>query len=233
MDTRSNIDATLDGRPRIRIAVINDFEVIVRGVTAMLDGVPDIEVAATEVGDLGDLPPVDVALYDTFGTADPGLGDVTELLRRDSVGRVAVYTSSCDDAAVQRALALGAHGCLSKSLGSDELADALRRIAAGDTVTAQPERVAESATPGRWPGEEQGLTEKESEVLALVVRGLDNQSIAEALYISPDTLKSRIRTLYRRIGATNRVEAVLWGVDHGFRPGESGSSRATADASNA
>lgn len=62
------------------------------------------------------------------------------------------------------------------------------------------------------------LTEKEADVLSLIVRGLDNQAIAEQLFISGNTLKTRIRYLYRKLDVDNRVQAALWGVKHGFEP---------------
>lgn len=209
----------------IRVAVVNDFEVVVRGLAAMLDRHPDIDVVAATTG--RDAPPVDVALYDTFGAADPGLIDVRHLVDDPSIAHVAIYTARFTEGAVTRALELGASGCLSKALDAAGLADALRRIAGGEKVVSSGLDHLDGRS-ARWPGSEFGLSAKESDVLALVVRGLDNKRIAEALYISPDTLKSRIRKLYRNIGATNRVEAVLWGIDHGFRA-EADQSKTTED----
>ena len=70
----------------------------------------------------------------------------------------------------------------------------------------------------RWPGRDRGLTERESEVLDLISQGKRPAEIAEALYLSINSIKTHTRNLYRKINVTNRTEAALWGVDHGFRP---------------
>lgn len=210
----------------LRIAVVNDFEVVVRGVAAMLSTRPDLEVVEATTDP--DVPPVDIALYDMFGVADPRLADVGVLVDDPAIRHVAIYTATLTPEVVTKALDLGVSGCLSKALDAAGLADGLRRIAEGETVVSSgaDHRDGRSA---RWPGDEVGLSAKESDVLALLVRGLDNRAIADALYISPDTLKSRIRKLYRNIGATNRVQAVLWGIDHGFRVDGNPDGRVTAD----
>ncbi len=71
-----------------------------------------------------------------------------------------------------------------------------------------------------WPGQHQGLTARESEVIALVVAGLSNQEIADTAYLSINTVKTYIRTAYRRMGVSTRSQAVLWGLEHGFRPAD-------------
>ena len=83
-----------------------------------------------------------------------------------------------------------------------------------------------SDTPGRerpvtgldWPGRGEGLTERESEVLALITQGRNNAEVAGMTYLSPNTVKSYIRNIYRKIGVSSRTQAVLWGVRHGFTP---------------
>jgi DNA-binding CsgD family transcriptional regulator len=62
------------------------------------------------------------------------------------------------------------------------------------------------------------LTPREAEILALIAQGLSNQQIAERAYLSINSVKTYIRTAYRRIGVTSRSQAVLWAVDNGFRP---------------
>lgn len=75
-----------------------------------------------------------------------------------------------------------------------------------------------TAVSGDWPGREEGLTQREAEVLALIVQGLSNADIAVRAHLSPNSVKTYIRSCYRRIGASSRTQAVLWGIDHGFRP---------------
>jgi DNA-binding CsgD family transcriptional regulator len=69
-----------------------------------------------------------------------------------------------------------------------------------------------------WPGKALGLTDRESEVLALITQGRSNAEVAAHTYLSPNTVKSYIRSIYRKIGVESRTQAVLWGVAHGFSP---------------
>ena len=71
---------------------------------------------------------------------------------------------------------------------------------------------------GNWPGRSFGLTQRESEVLALITQGLTNQEIADRAYISINSVKTYVRTAYRKIGVTRRSQAVSWGMQHGFQP---------------
>ena len=69
-----------------------------------------------------------------------------------------------------------------------------------------------------WPGKEHGLTVRESEIVALITQGLSNQEIAERSYLSINSVKTYIRTAYRKMGVERRSQAVLWGIRHGFEP---------------
>jgi DNA-binding NarL/FixJ family response regulator len=69
-----------------------------------------------------------------------------------------------------------------------------------------------------WPGRSEGLTDRVSEILALITQGMSNSQVAELSFLSPNTVKSYIRTIYRKIGVASRTQAVLWGVAHGFSP---------------
>ena len=74
-----------------------------------------------------------------------------------------------------------------------------------------------SLVAGDWPGREEGLTPRESEVLALITRGLSNEQVATTTRLSPNSVKSYIRGAYRKIGVSSRTQAVLWALDHGFQ----------------
>ena len=71
---------------------------------------------------------------------------------------------------------------------------------------------------GEWPGQEAGLSARESEIIALITKGLTNQEIAERAYLSINSVKSYIRSAYRKIGVTRRSQAVAWGMQNGFEP---------------
>ena len=203
---------------KIRLSIVNDYEIVVRGLAALVDEAEDFEIVQITT-DHAVAGSVDIVLYDTFGSADPDLDQLRAILEDAHVARVVVFTWSFEADHVAEATALGVRGYLSKALGSDELLDALRRVHAGEHVISErPARNATGTAARQWPGQGMDLTEKEADVLALITRGLDNQQIARLLYISPNTLKTRIRHLYRKLGVTSRVQAALWGVKHGFEP---------------
>ena len=77
---------------------------------------------------------------------------------------------------------------------------------------------ARSAPGLDWPGRGEGLSEREAEILALITQGKSNADVARLTYLSPNTVKSYIRTIYRKLGVGSRTQAVLWGVNHGFTP---------------
>ncbi|GGF45774.1 hypothetical protein GCM10011519_19590 [Marmoricola endophyticus] len=73
--------------------------------------------------------------------------------------------------------------------------------------------------PGQdWPGRHEGLTVRESDILLLVAHGLCNQDISERLFLSINSIKSYIRSAYRKMAVESRTQAVLWAIEHGFRP---------------
>ncbi len=213
-------------RTPAEIAVVNDYEVVVRGVAAMLAPYDD-RVRVMEL-DLNRPPtrPLDIALFDTFAAPQPGGQSVVLAgLERSPARRLVVYAWNLEPWSVRQALDAGVSGCLSKALTGRELAEHLVRIHHGEVVvTPHPTETAPAGEPTNgggvrnWPGRDLGLTERESEVLALAVQGCDNGTIARRLYLSPNSVKTHTRNLYRRIGVSNRTQAVLWGIAHGFQP---------------
>jgi DNA-binding NarL/FixJ family response regulator len=107
---------------------------------------------------------------------------------------------------------------LSKALPARDLVAALEAIHGGDIVISDPPVRTRSIGGLNWPGRSEGLTDRESEILALITQGHSNAEVATLTYLSPNTVKSYIRTIYRKIDVTSRTQAVLWGVRHGFTP---------------
>ncbi len=212
---------TTAGTPRLRLALVNDYEVVVRGLAQMLEPFDDLEVVELD-SNRGVAQPVDVALYDTFSQEQGDHESVLALVRNPQVRHVVVYSWNLDESLQRRTLAAGVSGYLSKALSSAELAEALRRVAAGDTVRTAPEEAeipgVDGAPGADWPGRSHGLTARESEVLALITQGLSNQQIAERTHLSINSVKTYIRHAYHKIEVTSRSRAVLWGIDNGFRP---------------
>ena len=112
----------------------------------------------------------------------------------------------------------GAHGYLSKTLPARELVAALEAAHAGEVVISDVPPRGRSAVGLDWPGRGEGLSDRESEILALITQGKSNAEVAKLTYLSPNTVKSYIRTIYRKIDVGSRTQAVLWGVKHGFTP---------------
>ena len=207
---------------RIRLAIVNDYDVVVEGLCAMmrhhLDRVEVVAVDATGGGgsDVSDSTPIDVALLDTFAHRGEDGAIIGELVARENIAHVVVYSWALDETLVHRSLERGASGYLSKSLPASELVDALFRVRNGQTVVHPQAPRSASLVAGDWPGREESLTARESEVLALITRGLSNEQIAVTTNLSPNSVKSYIRGAYRKIGVASRTQAVLWALDHGF-----------------
>jgi len=200
----------------VRVALVNDDEVVVRGLDAMMRSythrVEVVELAAGRPV----TQPVDVALYDTFGMGQGNGETVKKLVDSPQVRGVAVYTWNFQPWLTRDTLNQGVRGYLSKSLPAARLVDALGAIAAGQVVVS-PSRGRSSLVGGDWPGREEGLTAREAEVLSLITMGLSNQDIADRTLLSLNSIKSYIRSAYRKIDVDSRSKAVLWGVEHGMR----------------
>lgn len=203
-------------RPRpIRVAVLDDWPLVTAGLAALLEPFAHrISVSPCE-GDLPARGTTDVVLFDTFGRPDAInlIGD----LRRSTGSRVLIYTWAVDPGQLSRFVRCGAAGFASKANPADALVRAVELVHSGRTVDlAAPER---SQPVPAWPGQESGLTEREAEVVALVAVGMTNHQIAELCYLSINTIKTYIRSAYRKMGVTTRSAAVIWGREHGLHSG--------------
>ena len=173
--------------------------------------------------------PVDIALYDTFAQPQGDSETVRELLANPRVSRVVVYTWNFQEALTLATLGHGVSGYLSKSLTAAELADALRSVARGEIVTSpDPGRL--SLVGGDWPGREEGLTARESEVLALITQGLSNTEIADRTCLSINSIKSHIRSAYRKIACADPSTGGPVGRHARVSPRSTAHAPETADA---
>ncbi|MCY7395307.1 MAG: response regulator transcription factor [Nocardioides sp.] len=201
----------------VRIAIVNDYEIVVAGIAAVLSPfseritVVELDARRPVVSD------VDVVLYDSFGQAQGQQIAVAEVLA-NTQAKLVVISWNTDHELVAASLRAGASGYVSKGVTGEELVEVLERVHAGDQVTPVASSGPEGDAFGRWPGELEGLSPRESEVLALICQGLSNQELTERAFIGMNTVKTYIRTLYRKIGVESRTQAVLWGIDHGFTP---------------
>lgn len=213
----------------VRVCVVDDYDIVVAGTAALLAPHGDLVRVVERTTEDGPQNQVDIALLDCFALPD-GAGLIASLASHPNVGKVVVYAWDVDRDLISAALRSGAHGYLSKGLDGRRLAEGIVAVANGVEVvarsTADPEADGEDVdvtVPGvrRWPGQEAGLTERESEVLALITQGRSTRDIATALYIGVNSVKTHTQKVFRKIGVSTRTEAALWGIDHGFRPDRS------------
>ena len=201
----------------IRLAIVNDYEVVVHGLAAMLRSYSD-RVEVVEV-DANTHPrsAVDIALFDTFAQSFRDRERIARLVSDPRIGKVVVYTWGADDPSVGATRVPGISAYVSKRLAASELVETLERIHAGDPVKLHDSGHG-PLVGGDWPGREEGLTARESEVLSLITQGYSNNDIVETTMLSINSIKSYIRSAYRKIDVTSRSRAILWGIDHGFQP---------------
>jgi DNA-binding NarL/FixJ family response regulator len=202
----------------ITVALVDDYDVVVLGVAKMLDRYRDRVVVAELDSSMPVVDTVDIVLYDSFAQPESDHEEIAVLIANPRAHRVVVYTWNFHPDLVASARKQGAHGYLSKTLPARELVAALEAVHAGETVISDVPPRTRSAPGLDWPGRGEGLSDRESEILALITQGMSNADVARLTYLSPNTVKSYIRTIYRKIGAGSRTQAVLWGVDHGFTP---------------
>jgi len=201
--------------PRIRLAIVDDYAVVVAGVASFLAS-EDIDVVETGASEQV-ISDVDIVLYDTFGQVEGRGIDLRDFVRH-SDARVVIYSWNLRPDLVKDAIEGGASGYLSKVLTGPQIVSALERVMAGEIVIITGDHETSVGGVGDWPGRAAGLSPREAEILALIVQGLSNEEIARRSYLSINTVKTYIRTAYRKIGAGSRTQAVLWGIENGFRP---------------
>jgi two-component system, NarL family, response regulator LiaR len=202
-------------RRPLRLAIVDDYAVVVAGVASFLD-TERIDVVETGAS-VPVITDVDIVLFDTFGQVQ-GDGIDLEDFVRDSGAKVVIYSWNLQPGVVNQALSAGACGYLSKVLTGPEIVKALERVMDGETVVLTGDHETSVGGEGDWPGRSAGLSSREAEVLALISQGLSNEQIAARAYVSMNTLKTYIRSAYRKIDVTSRTQAVLWAVDNGFKP---------------
>jgi NarL family two-component system response regulator LiaR len=204
-----------EGRPALKVALVNDYELVLRGLESLLAPYPDrvVVVELTTDHELGSTP--DVVLVDTFARPE-GTRLEVDHLRGTTECKVVIYSWHTDVHQVEAALKQGADGCLAKSMSGLELVEALERVAAGHRVVPEAGQHLDADLSGSWPGQCVRLTAREAEIVALIAQGLSNREIADRAFLSVNSVKSHIRTGYRKMGVTRRSQAVVWALNHGF-----------------
>ncbi|MFJ6728924.1 response regulator [Streptomyces sp. NPDC091281] len=206
----------------IRVLIVDDHQVVRRGLRTFLEVQDDIEVVgeaadgAEGVARAEELRP-DVVLMDVKMPGTDGVDALRRLRELDNPARVLVVTSFTEQRTVVPALRAGAAGYVYKDVDPDALAGAIRSVHAGH-ILLQPE-VAGALLSQEGPHAGQGrggtLTEREREVLGLIADGRSNREIARALVLSEKTVKTHVSNILMKLDLADRTQAALWAVRHG------------------
>ncbi|KIZ17952.1 response regulator [Streptomyces natalensis] len=207
----------------IRVLLVDDHQVVRRGLRTFLEVQDDIEV----VGEASDgsegvaaaeqLRP-DVVLMDVKMPGTDGIEALRTLRGLDNPARVLIVTSFTEQRTVVPALRAGAAGYVYKDIDPEALAAAIRSVDAGHVLL-------QAEVAGALLSQEEGnngqgrgtsLTEREREVLALIADGRSNREIARALVLSEKTVKTHVSNILMKLDLADRTQAALWAVRHGM-----------------
>ncbi|HKH88686.1 MAG TPA: response regulator transcription factor [Acidimicrobiales bacterium] len=207
------------GRP-ITLLLVDDHTIVLEGLAAMLRpysesvAVVGSTTDAAEACRLAAEDKPDVALIDLRMKPTTGLELCERLLQVAPETKVVFLTVYDDEQYLFEALRAGASGYLTKQITADELLDHLARVLTGEIVVdpALAGRVALTAARLQrgefWPGARLGLSQRESEVLELIVRGASNKEIASRLVLGEETVKTHVRAILRKLDVSDRAQAV-------------------------
>jgi DNA-binding NarL/FixJ family response regulator len=201
---------------RIQLAIVAEQEVIAAGLSSLLGAHADLVEIVSYTPDRGRKAP-DVVLYDVVALSEGDALDLDHLVKETDAAVIAIARDLRPDLAAQ-ALARGVDGCISLAATGEQLLGIVRAAAAGELAGDLTLDEPDSERPFERLGRDVGLTARETEVLALITQGLTNVEIAESLYLSINSVKTYVRSAYRRIGVTTRSQAVAWCIQHGFAP---------------
>ncbi len=216
--------------PTVRVAVVDDQEMVRDGFAMMIAAQPDMEVAvAVEDGQkfldaVRVDPRIDVALVDIRMPVLDGLQATRALTSIPHAPAVVVVTTFDDDAYVLDAIAAGARGFLLKRCSGRELVGAVRTVAAGGSILsvevtgAVLDRVRDAGPVSGVDLNSFLLTAREHDVLALIGAGLNNTEISQQLHLSMSTVKSHVTNVLAKTGSRDRVQAAILAIRAGIRP---------------
>ncbi|MBC7303631.1 MAG: response regulator transcription factor [Nocardia sp.] len=212
----------------LKLVLVDDHEMVLHGLDAMLGHFPDeVVIVGQSTTDTAALRMVaehrpDIVLCDVRIGKASGLDLCRQITVQYPASKVVLLTVYDDEHYLYQALRVGASGYILKRIDGRELVAQLRRVQDGETVVdaSLAGRVALAAArlnAGQfWSGAHLGLTQRESEVLGLMVSGHSNRAVASKLVVSEDTVKTHIRGLYRKLGVSDRSGAIAVALREGL-----------------
>lgn len=202
--------------PPIRIMLVDDHPAFRKGMAALIESEPDMEVVA-QTGDglqsveLFRKTRPDVVLMDL---RLPGMGGVEATLAIRNVfpaARIIVLTTFDSDEDIYRAIQSGAKSYLLKDTSDEDLAATIRSVHADEG--SLPQRVAERLAARKQRAD---LSAREMDVLRLLIKGRSNKEIGSSLYVSEDTVKAHLKTLFAKLNVRDRTEAAITAIRYGI-----------------
>ena len=218
----STESSTPSGDDRIRVFLLDDHEIVRRGIKELLEGEPDIVV----VGESGladeaarRIPALrpDVAILDARLPDGSGIDVCREIRSRDPEIKALILTSYDDDEALFAAIMAGAAGYTLKQVRGNDLVETVRRVAAGQStldpsVTAAVlERVRNGPPVDK---ELERLTAQEQRILDLIGVGMTNRQIGEQMFLAEKTVKNYVSSMLAKLGLTSRTQAAIFSAKH-------------------
>jgi DNA-binding NarL/FixJ family response regulator len=205
-------------KPHIRIAVVESDPLRFVGFRALFDSEPDFELVSSSVAELAHQEGIDLVLLGSRG--GPNLFDVMASLKASRPDlRIIVTGSGADEETILKAIAAGAKGYVDEAAAPAEFTQAIRIVNQGSVWA--PRRVLSmfiervSSSPGRiFPAGRVTFTDREKEVLEMLVAGRSNKEIGAALGIEERTVKAHVAKLMRKVGVQNRIALSVHAITH-------------------
>ncbi|WP_461213221.1 response regulator [Lacticaseibacillus sp. GG6-2] len=207
----------------IKVLIVDDHEMVRLGISTYLGVMPDLEVVgqATD-GKQGldmalELRP-DVILMDLVMPNMDGIEATQKILKAWPKARIIILTSFIDDEKVYPAIEAGAASYILKTATAEEIANAIRQTAKGESVL-EPQvttKMMNRLTQKQQPALYDDLTNREREVLQLIAQGKSNQEIADALFITLKTVKTHVSNILAKLEVDDRTQAAIYAFKHGL-----------------
>jgi two-component system, NarL family, response regulator LiaR len=191
------------------VSVVNDYEVVVAGLSAMLAPYADRVVVVEAAAGRDPTSDADVVLIDTFAGRRSSLDLVRRLAERDDVGRVVIYTWDLPDEFEHELDGAPVDAVILKTVSGADLVTAIECVHRGEPVPIPMSTTSPSSLP---------LSERECEVLALLGQGFSNRQIADELYLSVNTVKTHVANVFGKLGVSNRTQAARVAIQHRLIP---------------